>query len=213
MGGGSWGTTFAMVLADAGNDVMLWARDPAVASSVATTTRTRPSTRASRCRARSARPASRRGARRRGPRRARGAVADAAGQPRRVGPAAAARRSAGVADEGRRAGHDERMTEVASRSRPSARSGSPSCRARTWRARSRSASPPHRRGVHRRASRSWLAEPARRRTSGRTRTTDVVGTSSAARSRTSSRWPTASSSGSGWARTRRPRSSPGASPR
>jgi glycerol-3-phosphate dehydrogenase (NAD(P)+) len=30
MGGGSWGTAFAMVLADAGNDVLLWAREPEV---------------------------------------------------------------------------------------------------------------------------------------------------------------------------------------
>ena len=30
MGGGSWGTAFAMVLADAGNDVLMWAREPEV---------------------------------------------------------------------------------------------------------------------------------------------------------------------------------------
>ena len=35
MGGGSWGTAFAMVLADAGNEVVLWAREPQVAASVA----------------------------------------------------------------------------------------------------------------------------------------------------------------------------------
>ena len=35
MGGGSWGTAFAMVLADAGNEVVLWAREPQVATSVA----------------------------------------------------------------------------------------------------------------------------------------------------------------------------------
>lgn len=31
MGAGSWGTVFAMLCADAGNDVVLWARDPEVA--------------------------------------------------------------------------------------------------------------------------------------------------------------------------------------
>jgi glycerol-3-phosphate dehydrogenase (NAD(P)+) len=31
MGGGSWGTAFAMVLADAGNDVTMWAREPGLA--------------------------------------------------------------------------------------------------------------------------------------------------------------------------------------
>jgi glycerol-3-phosphate dehydrogenase (NAD(P)+) len=34
MGAGSWGTTFAQVLSDAGTPTMLWARDPAVAASV-----------------------------------------------------------------------------------------------------------------------------------------------------------------------------------
>ena len=34
LGAGSWGTTFAKVLADAGNDVALWARRPAVAEAV-----------------------------------------------------------------------------------------------------------------------------------------------------------------------------------
>lgn len=34
MGGGSWGTAFGMVLADAGNEVTVWARDPGVAESV-----------------------------------------------------------------------------------------------------------------------------------------------------------------------------------
>lgn len=34
MGGGSWGTGFAMVLADAGNDVLMWAREPEVAQAV-----------------------------------------------------------------------------------------------------------------------------------------------------------------------------------
>ena len=34
MGAGSWGTAFAMVLADAGGDVVLWARDPRVADEI-----------------------------------------------------------------------------------------------------------------------------------------------------------------------------------
>ena len=34
MGGGSWGTAFAMVLADAGNEVVMWARQPAVVEAV-----------------------------------------------------------------------------------------------------------------------------------------------------------------------------------
>lgn len=32
MGSGSWGTAFAMVVADAGSDVVLWSRDPALAA-------------------------------------------------------------------------------------------------------------------------------------------------------------------------------------
>ncbi len=34
MGSGSWGTAFAMVLADAGGDVMIWARDPGLVAQV-----------------------------------------------------------------------------------------------------------------------------------------------------------------------------------
>ena len=34
MGGGSWGTAFAMVLADAGSDVTLWARDESVVQTI-----------------------------------------------------------------------------------------------------------------------------------------------------------------------------------
>ncbi|GAB3971828.1 NAD(P)H-dependent glycerol-3-phosphate dehydrogenase [Plantactinospora veratri] len=41
LGAGSWGTAFAKVLADAGRDVVLWARRPAVAEAVRTT-RTNP---------------------------------------------------------------------------------------------------------------------------------------------------------------------------
>jgi glycerol-3-phosphate dehydrogenase (NAD(P)+) len=35
MGSGSWGTAFAMVLADAGSDVMVWGRDESVATDIA----------------------------------------------------------------------------------------------------------------------------------------------------------------------------------
>jgi glycerol-3-phosphate dehydrogenase (NAD(P)+) len=36
MGAGSWGTTFAQVLCDAGTPTMLWARDPVIAAAVST---------------------------------------------------------------------------------------------------------------------------------------------------------------------------------
>src|SRR5262245_40569358 len=35
LGAGSWGTTYAKVMADAGRDVVLWARRPEVAAAVA----------------------------------------------------------------------------------------------------------------------------------------------------------------------------------
>ena len=35
MGSGSWGTAFAMVLADAGSDVVVWGRDESVATDIA----------------------------------------------------------------------------------------------------------------------------------------------------------------------------------
>ena len=34
MGSGSWGTTFAAVLADAGSDITMWGRDPEIAAAV-----------------------------------------------------------------------------------------------------------------------------------------------------------------------------------
>ena len=34
MGSGSWGTAFALVLSDAGNDVALWARRPELAATI-----------------------------------------------------------------------------------------------------------------------------------------------------------------------------------
>jgi glycerol-3-phosphate dehydrogenase (NAD(P)+) len=39
MGGGSWGTTFAQVLCDAGNETVLWCRRPEVAQAVSTSRR------------------------------------------------------------------------------------------------------------------------------------------------------------------------------
>ena len=37
MGSGSWGTAFAMVLADAGTEVVLWAKDPELAETINST--------------------------------------------------------------------------------------------------------------------------------------------------------------------------------
>ncbi len=37
MGGGSWGTAFSIVLADAGNEVTLWTREPATAQAISST--------------------------------------------------------------------------------------------------------------------------------------------------------------------------------
>jgi glycerol-3-phosphate dehydrogenase (NAD(P)+) len=37
MGSGSWGTAFAMILADAGNEVVMWGRDAALAETITTT--------------------------------------------------------------------------------------------------------------------------------------------------------------------------------
>src|SRR5260221_12397946 len=39
MGAGSWGTTFAQVLCDAGTDTVLWCRRPAVAATINATNR------------------------------------------------------------------------------------------------------------------------------------------------------------------------------
>lgn len=36
MGSGSWGTAFSMVVADAGNDVVMWGRDPGLAETITT---------------------------------------------------------------------------------------------------------------------------------------------------------------------------------
>ena len=36
MGGGSWGTAFSLVLADGGNEVMLWARRAEVCEAINT---------------------------------------------------------------------------------------------------------------------------------------------------------------------------------
>ena len=41
MGSGSWGTAFALILCDAGNDVTMWARRPEVAEAINTTHRNR----------------------------------------------------------------------------------------------------------------------------------------------------------------------------
>ena len=44
LGAGSWGTTFAKVLADAGRDVVLWARRPEVAAAITDEPRATPTT-------------------------------------------------------------------------------------------------------------------------------------------------------------------------
>ena len=56
MGLGSWGTAFALVLADAGHDVRLWGRNPETVSSVQSSHAATPAfTQTSTCRRRSPR--------------------------------------------------------------------------------------------------------------------------------------------------------------
>ena len=143
-GTGSWGTAFAMVLADAGCEVTLWGRrararrrhqhhpdEPGLPARRRTPRRV----------TRHHRP--RRGRARRRLRRPRHPLADAARQPRRLGAAARARHRARLPDEGRRTRHrqaDERGHR-GGRQGP-APTGSPWCPGPTWRRRSPPASPP-----------------------------------------------------------------------
>ena len=86
LGAGSWGTTFAKVLADAGGDVTLWARRPELVAAVAERHENPdylPGVALPDGAHGDRRPG--RGARRRRDRGARGAVADAAGEPGRLG--------------------------------------------------------------------------------------------------------------------------------
>ena len=144
LGAGSWGTTFAKVLADAGRDVVLWARRAEVAAAI-TERPLQPRL-----------PARRRAARRwrrRPPPAAALEGADAVvlavpsqtlrRQPHRLAAAAPAGRDAGQPDEGRRAGHagaDERGDRRGRRT--CRRTGSRCCPARTWPARSPPSSRP-----------------------------------------------------------------------
>ena len=124
---GSWGTAFSVVLGDAGNDVVLWARRDEVADAINTkreNTEYLPGIELPRERARHDRR--RRGGRRRGRGRAHRAVADAAGQPHRVGAAHPGEGRHGLADEGRRARlpqADERGHRRGDRRRPRADRG------------------------------------------------------------------------------------------
>ena len=124
LGAGSWGTTFAKVLADAGRECgcgRAGPRSPPRSTTATPTPTTCPASSCPRC---SPRPPTRgrAGRRRRGG--ARRAVADAAGQPDRLARAAAAGRAAGQPGQGRRAGHagaDERGGDRGRRRRPRTR--------------------------------------------------------------------------------------------
>ena len=128
-GAGSWGTAFSIVLADAGNDVAMWARREELCRGDQRPAR-EPRLPARRRAAAGGlgHPRRREGAARRRHRRAsrrpRRRLRD---EPRRLGAVPRRGRGAGVADEGRRARHpqaDERGDRA--RSPAPARSGSPS---------------------------------------------------------------------------------------
>ena len=149
LGAGSWGTTFAKVLADAGTrGRCCWARRPERGrGDPRAATRTPTTCPASGCPRRYARPRDAgRGARRRRPRRARRAVADAAGQPGRLGAAHPARTRRCVSlMKGIELGTTKRMSEVIVRGRRGRpRTGSPSSPGPTWPGRSPPSSPPRR---------------------------------------------------------------------
>ena len=144
MGSGSWGTAYAMVLADAGTDVVLWGKDAEVVASGQR--RPREPQVPPRDRAAVDAPGHHRrgrGARRRGRRRARRPVAGAAGQPRGLAPAPRRPRRPRQPHEGHRARHDhaDERGDRRGRRRPG-RAGGRRLRARTWLARSPSGSPP-----------------------------------------------------------------------
>ena len=105
-GAGSWGTAFSMVLADAGNDVTLWGRREEVCATIneqRENTDYLPGIELPPAISATHDPEKARARRRRDG--ARGAVADAPREPRRVGAVHPERRGDGVADEGRRARH------------------------------------------------------------------------------------------------------------
>ena len=106
MGAGAWGTALAKVLADAGNDVTLWARRPELADEINDTHRN--SGYLGDCRLARVDPGDQRCRRRAGRglhRAAGGAVADAARQPRAVARRHRRRRHAGQRGQGHRTGH------------------------------------------------------------------------------------------------------------
>ena len=85
LGAGSWGTAFAKVLTDAGNDVTLWARRPELADGINATHENPDYLPGLPLPERSGHARRGGGARRRGARRARHPVADAAREPARTG--------------------------------------------------------------------------------------------------------------------------------
>ena len=203
LGAGSWGTTFAKVLADAGCDVTLHARRPELAKAIAEDAREPATT----C------PGS-------GCPRPCAATADAGGGAAtaptivvlavpsqslrdnltRVGAAAARRRDPALADEGHRAGHDQADERGHLRGdRRRRRPGRRALRAEPGPGDRRGAAGRDRDRLHRhRARRACCRRPATRPTSGRTPTPTWSAASSAGRSRTSSRWPAGIAEGLGF---------------
>ena len=186
-GTGSWGTAFAMVLADAGCEVTLWGRRPELAEAV-NTRRVNPDylPDVELPAAVTATTDAAEAADGRGVHRARRPLADVARKPRRVGAAAAPGHRARLADEGRRTRHgeaDERGRRGGRRRGPL--TGGGAHRARTSRGRSPHGSRPRR--SSRAPTRAWPSgcrPPAIPRTSARTPTPTSSDANSAARSRT-----------------------------
>ena len=191
MGSGSWGTAFAMILADAGCDVTMWSRRPELAATICREHRNPdylpdlelpPSVQATPDAARALEGA--------------GVVVLAvpsqhlrenlSGWSRLV----PARRTGGVADEGRRAGHHP-ADEPGDPTRPgtSRPTASSSCPAPTWPPRSPSVSRPRASSPASTTTRpSWWRTRARRPTFRPYTATTSSASSWVARSRTSSPW-------------------------
>ncbi len=158
LGAGSWGTTFAKVMADGENDVVMWARRPELAREITEAKRNSDYLPGITCRSGSGRPVARARARRRDRRVRVRAQSDAARQPRGGARPDPVRRGRREPHEGRREGHrppDERGDRRGPGDRPGAhRRG---VRAEP-RARDRPGAADRRRGVvgragHRRAGR------------------------------------------------------------
>ncbi len=177
-GAGSWGTAFSVVLADAGNDVTLWGRREELCATInekRENTDYLPGVELPDAGQRHARPGADAGRRR--VRRPRGAVADAAREPHRVGRAHPERRAAGLADEGRRARlaqADERGDRGGHRRRP--RADRRASAAPTSPRRSPAASrPPASSPASTRTTSSGCGRCATPRRSGPYSSTDVIG--------------------------------------